>query len=206
MGGGRPIVFVVDDDASVRESLARVFARAGYQAESYASAAEFLNRAPCDGPSCCLVLDLQMPGLDGLALQQALVSAGNPVPIVFITGHGDVPTSVQAMKGGAVDFLSKPFETDALLDAVAHALDRSRKEHEMLDELARVRSAVSTLTPREREVLRHMVAGKRNKQIAAELGTTEKTVKVHRARVMEKMGAGSIAELVRRVEILSAEL
>ena len=205
MVGARPMVFVVDDDASVRESLARVFASAGYQAESYASAAEFLNRAPCDGPSC-LVLDLQMPELDGLALQQALVSAGNPVPIVFITGHGDVPTSVQAMKGGAVDFLSKPFETDALLDAVAHALDRSRKEHETLDELVRVRSAVSTLTPREREVLRHVVAGKRNKQIAAELGTTEKTIKVHRARVMEKMGAGSIAELVHRVEILSGEL
>lgn len=201
----RPTVFVVDDDVSVRESLARFLARSGYRTESFPSAEAFLRRAPCEGPSC-LVLDVNLPELDGLALQQTLARAGSPVPIVFITGQASVPVSVRAMKGGAVDFLAKPFEPGALVDAVAHALARSRKEHEQRAEALELQRGLSQLTPREREVLRHVVAGKRNKQIAAELGTTEKTIKVHRARVMKKMGAGSLADLIRMVQKAHAQV
>jgi RNA polymerase sigma factor (sigma-70 family) len=195
----RPTVFVVDDDASVRESVARFLARSGYRTETFPSAEAFLRRAPGAGPSC-LVLDVNLPELDGLALQQALARAGDPVPIVFITGQASVPMSVRAMKGGAVDFLPKPFDPDALVDAVAHALARSLRERAQRAEVIELQRGLSQLTPREREVLRHVVAGKRNKQIAAELGTTEKTIKVHRAQVMKKMSAGSLAELVRMIQ------
>lgn len=193
------IVFVVDDDASVRRSLLRLLRSAEQQAEAYASSAEFLGREHHDGPGC-LVLDLQMPSMDGLELQEKLAAAAYSLPIVFITGHGDVPSTVRAMKAGAVDFLSKPFSAEDLLGAVSQALDQSRRERQHRAEIATIQQRVATLTPREAEVLRYVIAGAPNKQIAAALGTVEKTIKVHRARVMEKTRAGSVAELVRLAE------
>jgi FixJ family two-component response regulator len=191
-----PVVFVVDDDPSVRKSLTRVMTRAGYTVETFASARDFMARAPSAGP-CCVVLDVRMPGLTGLDLQEALGGAGHPIPIVFITGHGDIPMSVRAMKAGAVDFLTKPFDVASLLAAIERALAKDVKDRGEEDRTADVLARVRRLTPRETEVFALVVTGMLNKQIADRLGIGEKTVKVHRARVMEKMQAGSVAELVR---------
>ena len=191
-----PVVFVVDDDPSVRKSLTRLIASAGYAVETFASARDFMTRAPAPGP-CCLVLDVRMPGLTGLDLQDALGGEGHRVPIVFITGHGDVSMSVQAMKAGAVDFLTKPFDLARLLDAIQRAVARDVKDRGEAGRTAQARERVRRLTPRETEVFALVVTGMLNKQIASALGIGEKTVKVHRARVMEKMQAGSVAELVR---------
>ena len=190
------LVFVVDDDASVRKSLARLLKAAGYEAETFASVRDFLARRPHDGP-CCLVLDVRMPGLTGLELQEALAGKGHRTPIVFITGHGDIPMSVKAMKDGAVDFLTKPFDVENLLEAVQRALTKDSKDLSEEGRTAEVLERVKLLTPRETEVCALVVTGMLNKQIARELGIGEKTIKVHRARVMEKMQAGSVAELVR---------
>ena len=189
-------VFVVDDDSAVRKSLSRLLRSAGIDALPFASPDEFLAHVPSDA-SGCLVLDVQMPGLDGLALQRELASRGSEIPIVFLTGHGDVPRSVQAMKHGASDFLTKPVEDGVLLRAVRLALDTDRQGRKARAEVADVRRRAKTLTSREREVLDGVVAGRLNKQIAGDLGISEKTVKVHRGRVMEKMGAASLADLVR---------
>jgi FixJ family two-component response regulator len=190
------MVFIVDDDASVRKSLTRVMTAAGYAVEVFASARDFLTREPFVGP-CCLVLDVRMPGLTGLDLQEALAGKGHRVPIVFITGHGDISMSVKAMKGGAADFLTKPFDVEKLLEAVERAVTKDVKDLGEEGRTAEVLERVKLLTPREMEVFALVVTGMLNKQIAGELGIGEKTVKVHRARVMEKMQAGSVAELVR---------
>ena len=190
------MVFVVDDDASVRKSLSRLASAAGYRVQAYASPREFLARRPEPGPSC-LVLDVRMPGVTGLDLQQTLASAVHEIPIIFITGHGDIPTTVKAMKAGAVDFLSKPFAGKDLLDAIQRAVAKDTRDLGAEARDDEVRSRVKRLTPRERQVLALVVTGMLNKQIASELGIGEKTVKVHRARVMEKMQAGSVAALVR---------
>ena len=191
-----PRVFVVDDNPSVRKSLARVLAAVGYTVEAFASAREFLARPPHPGP-CCLVLDVRMPGLSGIQLQEMLAATGRRLSIVFVTGHADVPTSVRAMKAGAVDLLTKPVDAQDLIVAIQRAV--TRDELDLVAEARRteIQRRVSLLTARETEVFALVVTGMLNKQIGAALGIGEKTVKVHRARVMEKMRAGSVAELVR---------
>jgi FixJ family two-component response regulator len=191
-----PLVFVVDDDASVRKSLVRLIKAAGYEAEAFGSVGDFLARRPYDGP-CCLVLDVRMPGRTGLDLQEALRAAGQRLSIVFITGYRDVPTSVKAMKGGAVDFLTKPVDEGTLLGAIEQAVARTLADRRQQARLTEIQSRIATLTPREAAVFALVVTGMLNKQIGSELGIGEKTVKVHRARVMEKMQAGSLAELVQ---------
>ena len=190
------MVFIVDDDASVRKSLSRVISEAGYRVQAYASPREFLGRPPEPGPSC-LVLDVRMPGLTGLELQQTLATAVHEIPIIFITGHGDIPMSVKAMKAGAVDFLTKPFAGKDLLDAIQRAVAKDTRDLGTEARDDEIRARVNLLTPREKQVFALVVTGMLNKQIASELGIGEKTVKVHRARVMEKMQAGSVAALVR---------
>ena len=191
-----PLVLVVDDDASVRKSLARLVKNAGYEVETFPSVRDFLARPPYVGPSC-LVLDVRMPGLTGLDLQEALRATGQRLSIVFITGWGDIRASVKAMKGGAVDVLTKPLDEGTLLAAIQQAVTRTIEERKEQARVTEVRRHITTLTPREAEVFALVVTGMLNRQIGHELGIVEKTVKVHRARVMEKMRAGSLAELVR---------
>lgn len=190
------VVFIVDDDPSLCKALGRLLDGAGYRAETFASAEEFLRRERVEGPAC-LLLDLSMPGMDGLALQTHLAGLDWEPSIVFLTGHGQVRTSVQAMKAGAVDFLTKPVDEAVLLSAVSDALERQRARLEQQHEQSHARARLAGLTPREREVAAFVVEGRRNKQIAFELGIAEKTVKVHRGRVMDKTGARSAAELVQ---------
>jgi FixJ family two-component response regulator len=196
MASPKPIVYVVDDDPAVRRMIVHLLTMAGYRVETFAAADEFLE-ADYVSPVGCLVLDIQLPGLNGLELQQILIDRGKLLPIVFITGYGDIPTSVEAMKAGAVDFLPKPFTEEALLSAVLAAVDRSRREDTAKADLVEILKLLATLTAREAEVLPYIVAGRLNKQIAADLGIAEQTVKIHRARIMKKLRVQSLAELVR---------
>jgi len=199
MTSGPATVFVVDDDASVLRGVRRLLRSAGFTAETFSSAPEFLERYDRNATGC-VILDLAMPGFDGLRMQKALMDRGSVLPIIFLTGHGDIATSVQAMKGGAVDFLTKPVTDDDLLAAVRKAIQRCEALYRAREEIAIIAGRVSTLTPREREVLTHLVSGRLNKQIAADLGTVEHTIKVHRARVMQKMQVRTLADLVRLAE------
>jgi RNA polymerase sigma factor (sigma-70 family) len=192
----RRTVYVVDDDASVRKSFGRLLRLAGYQVEAFASADEFLAHPLSIEPGC-LLLDLKMPGRNGLELQEALVAVRKSIPIIFVTGHGDIAASVRAMKGGAVDFLTKPYSAEDLLEAVERAMTKDKRDRRERAQLTELESRARALTPREAEVLRLVVRGLLNKQVADELGISEKTVKVHRARVMHKMRADSMADLVR---------
>jgi FixJ family two-component response regulator len=203
VSGSRERVFVVDDNPGVRRSLSRLLRSAGFEPLAFGSGEEFLSQLPADTPGC-LILDISMPGLDGLALQREISSRGNGLAIVFLTGHGDIPKSVHAMKSGAVDFLTKPVDDEVLLAAVRQGLEAERSGRQARREVAEIESHLAKLTEREREVLDGVVAGRLNKQIAGDLGITEKTVKVHRARVMAKMAASSLAELVRFVGLFQS--
>jgi FixJ family two-component response regulator len=201
MSEDKAIVFVIDDDPSMRRSLESLLRSVGHEVRLYASALEFRQASRPDVPSC-LVLDVRLPGMSGLAFQQELAAAGIAVPIIFITGHGDVPMSVRAMKAGAAEFLTKPFDDQVLLDAIHAALERDRARRRDEAGSASLRSRYEMLTERERQVMGHVVAGRPNKRIAAELGLSVVTVKVHRGHVMQKMEARSVADLVRMADRL----
>jgi FixJ family two-component response regulator len=196
-----PLVIIVDDDLSVRRSTERLVRSAGFKVQTFTSAGEFLKSPPPEGPAC-LVLDVRMPGLSGMELQRELARSGIHIPIIFITGHGDIPMSVSAMKAGAVEFLTKPFRSRALLEAVRTAITRDQSAQKARSEIGELRQRFKQLTPREREVMALVVAGQLNKQAASELATTERTIKFHRAHIMQKMGAESLADLVRMAEKL----
>jgi FixJ family two-component response regulator len=199
-----PTVFIVDDDQPVREALALLFESVSLQAKTFASPHEFLKTKLPNAP-CCLVLDVRLPGLSGLDFQSELAKANIHIPIVFVTGHGDIPMTVKAMKAGAVEFLTKPFRDQELLDAVQTGLERARAEQENDQTLATVKARLDSLTPRERDVFARVSRGLMNKQIAAELGVSEITVKVHRGNVMRKMDAKSLADLVRMADALKLQ-
>ncbi len=196
-----PIVLVVDDDPEVREALSSLFRSVGLDSRLFASASEFLQHKLPEAP-CCIVLDIRLPGVGGLDFQAQLTKANIHVPIVMITGHGDIPMSVRAMKAGAVDFLTKPFRHQDMLDAVAQAIERDRKRRDNEKSLAKLRGRFESLTARERETMTLVTAGLMNKQVAAELGLSEITVKIHRGHLMRKMGVRSLADLVRAAETL----
>ena len=198
------VVFIVDDDASVRRSIQDLLASVSLQSEAFATPQQFLERERADCPAC-LVLDVRLPGMSGLDCQRKLAEAGVSIPIIFMSGHGDVQTTVRAMKSGAVEFLTKPFRPQELLDAVQHALDRDRESREKRRETAALRNRYEKLTAREREVMELVVSGLLNKQIALQLGTGEHTVKIHRGRVMEKMKADSLPALIRMADALKAD-
>lgn len=197
-------VFIVDDDPSIRAALSRLFKSVGQAARSFASAREFLEQVPGLGPGC-LVLDMRLPGLSGLDLQKELAQAGLDLPIIFLTAHGSVTSSVTAMKAGAVDFLEKPVDDQTLLDAVHQALERDRQARLAQAQRQALQEQFANLTPRERQVFEQVVTGKLNKEIAFELGTVEKTIKVHRARIMQKLNCRSLAELVRLAQELERQ-
>jgi len=192
----QPTVYLVDDDPAIRKGLSRLLRTANWRVDAFASCEEFMLGHDPNAPGC-LLLDVMLPGLNGLELQRRLADDGNPLPIIFLTGQGDIPMSVRAIKAGAADFLTKPVGADTLLRAVSDAIERDRETRRSRANVATIEQRLARLTPREREVLTHVVSGKPNKTIAAELGTVEKTVKVHRAHVMAKMRVGSFAELVR---------
>ncbi len=196
MATAKPIVFVVDDDVCIRESLGTLLEDEGWQPETFASAQEFLDRPRALTPSC-LVLDISLPGINGLELQKRVAAEPTDMPIIFITGHGDIPMSVGAMKAGATEFLTKPFNDEVLLTAIRQALDRSRVALALQAKMREVRERYASLTPRERDVMALVVSGLLNKQVAGELGITESTVKAHRGQVMQKMKANSVADLVK---------
>jgi FixJ family two-component response regulator len=201
MADPEPVVFVVDDDAAARSAIRSMLQSVGLRVEMFGSAAEFLEQAETDAP-CCLVLDVRLPGMSGLEFQRELAKRNIPIPIIFITGHGDIPMSVEAMKAGAQEFLTKPFRGQVLLDAIHRALEHGRTVRQEHARLVELRRRLKTLTAREREVMQQVIAGLLNKQIAAQLGASERTIKIHRANVMRKMGADSLPDLVRMAEKL----
>jgi RNA polymerase sigma factor (sigma-70 family) len=205
MGEANPSVLVIDDDPEFRDSVARLLRTVGLHARQFSSVPDFLKADPPDGPAC-LVLDIRMPGRSGLELQRDLAAANRQVPIIFITAHADVPMTVQAMKGGAIEFLTKPFRDQDLLDAVEAGLARDRARREGNRAVAALRERLDTLSPREREVMLHVVAGRLNKQIANDIGIAESTVKVHRTNLMRKMKTRSVPELSRMADILNMRL
>jgi len=199
MNAADPIIFVVDDEPSVRIALERLIKSVGFRVQTFDSARSFFNSVPSDAP-CCLILDVRMPQMSGLELQQEMALRGLDTPIIFITGHGTVSMSVRAMKAGAMDFLEKPFEEQQLLDAIQTAVEKDRQSKRQQAEIVQIQKRAASLTPREHEVFKLVVSGRLNKQIADELAASEKTIKVHRARVMDKMKAQSLASLVRMAE------
>jgi RNA polymerase sigma factor (sigma-70 family) len=204
MTAEKPVVYVVDDDPSVGKALERLMRSAGHDVRTFTSALDFIRCRNLEAPAC-LILDVSMPDLNGLELQEYLADQGSSLPIVFITGHGTVPMSVKAMKAGAVDFLQKPFSDTDLLNAISHAIETDRRAKKKRERLKQLSERMETLTAREREVFQFVVTGMPNKQVASQLGIAEKTVKVHRARIMAKMGAQSLADLVRFADKLSTD-